>query len=350
MSFEYRSNISSNNGSTDKYDRYAEQYDPEYAAVGRDRTHKGPRKPKKSQAAIVSALADEAEGLEAGFEITYTPARFEREWLYASLRPFYDQSLITDVLASVKGGKEASVYRCRANASTGVDLLAAKVYRPRKLRNLRNDKLYREGRTILGVDGKPADPRDMRMQRAIAQGTAYGAQVGHTSWLMYEYKSLERLHRAGAAVPAPVGVAENAILMGYVGDERRAAPTLHEATLASGEAPHLFDEVLRNVELMLAQGFIHGDLSAYNVLYWQGKITLIDFPQVVNSRGNRHAYALLKRDVQRVCEYFTGQGVRCHAPSIADRLWQRYAALDPLDAAADLSVQVAAFAEAQGEE
>ena len=31
-----------------------------------------------------------------------------------SLAQFYDQQIITDVLAAIKGGKEASVYRCAA--------------------------------------------------------------------------------------------------------------------------------------------------------------------------------------------------------------------------------------------
>jgi catechol 2,3-dioxygenase-like lactoylglutathione lyase family enzyme len=45
---------------------------------------------------------------------------------------------ILDVLRRVKGGKEANVYCCRTHPSTGVDLLAAKLYRPRMFRNLRS--------------------------------------------------------------------------------------------------------------------------------------------------------------------------------------------------------------------
>ena len=49
-------------------------------------------------------MAD-AEDLEAGFQTTNRPARFEEGWLLNSLRTFYEQGLITDVLAQVKGGK-----------------------------------------------------------------------------------------------------------------------------------------------------------------------------------------------------------------------------------------------------
>ena len=52
---------------------------------------------------MVSDFADVA-GLEGGFNPTYTPARYEEGWL-SSLEALYDQQLITDVMALVKGGK-----------------------------------------------------------------------------------------------------------------------------------------------------------------------------------------------------------------------------------------------------
>ena len=103
------------------------------------------------------------------------------------------------------------------------------------------------------------------------------------------------------------------------------------------EAGPLFQEVLRNIELTLQYDLIHGDLSAYNILYWEGKITLIDFPQVVNGRTNRKAHFILKRDIQRICEYFIRQGVRCRPSAMMNELWTRYLAVDPEDQAADES-------------
>ena len=277
-------------------------------------------------------------GIALGLEITYTPARFEAEWLHDSLRTFFLQDLITDVMAQVKGGKEANVYRCVPHPTIDAEWLAAKVYRPRQFRNLRNDAMYREGRQILtDEDGKPADPKDDSIIRAIGKKSAFGVQVQHTSWLMHEYTTLQKLYKAGAAVPRPLAVDQNAILMGYVGDSNRGAPTLHETALAPAEAGPLFRETLRNIEVMLNQGYIHGDLSAYNILYWEGKITLIDFPQVTSAQGNRNARKILDRDIRRVCEYFGQYGVRCNANAITDKLWGRYAAPDPMDYLADMS-------------
>jgi RIO kinase 1 len=309
----------------DEYEFYERMFDP----VRTDRRARRKRKPvprhipKRSEDDVIADLGD-LVGLEGGFRPSYTPGRYEQGWLLESIRSFYDEGLIVDVLAQVKGGKEASVYLCQAHPSTGTDLLAAKVYRPRKFRNLSNDSLYRSGRDVLTAEGRAVKKTDHRVMRAIGKKTAFGLQVSHTSWLMHEYNALRSLHRAGAAVPRPYAATENAILMGYCGDARIAAPTLSHIRVDEAEAEPLFEELMRNVELMLSQGMVHGDLSAYNILYWEGAITLIDFPQVVSLDANREAYPLLRRDIVRVCAYFQRQGAGHPPDPILEQLWGQY--------------------------
>lgn len=323
---------------SDKYAIYEDVFDPMHydRKARKTRKPKAAHTPKKPRQAVVEEIAD-VQGLEGGFNTTYHPGRFETGWLLESLRPFYDRAMITDVLARIKGGKEANVYRCEAHPALDVKLVAAKVYRPRMFRNLRNDKMYREGRQVLKENGKAAKANDHRLMRALNKKTDFGTQAAHTSWLMYEFTSLQTLYKAGAAVPEPLSAAANAILMGYCGDEDGAAPALSEITLERDEAQALFAEVLRNIDIMLQHGIIHGDLSAYNILYWDGRITLIDFPQVVNSHTNSRARSIFERDVERVCEYFAGQGVDCDAHTIQRKLWRRYNARSAAETAADLS-------------
>lgn len=296
-----------------------------------------PRRTRRSRALAFRDMSEDSHGRivseidssdDTTHQMTYRPARFEEVWLRSSLRSFYEQELIVDVLSQVKGGKEANVYCCRAHPRTGVTLLAAKVYRPRKFRNLSNDQLYREGRLILTADGRPAKPTDHRIMRALGKKTEFGVQIQHTSWLMHEYTTLRQLHQAGGAVPAPHGANENAILMEYQGDARRPAPALREVNLGAREARRLFDDVLRNIELLLQHGMVHGDLSAYNILYWKGRVTVIDFPQVTYVNTNRNALSILQRDVRRVCEYFARQGVSCDPFALARSLWERYGVAD----------------------
>lgn len=297
-----------------EYERYEREY-----GEGEDVPRGGRRKPRPEAPRLEN---EEPEQDGPDLAMTYKPGRFERGWLGSSLRPFYQEHLITDVLYHVKGGKEASVYCCRPAEDIEVPLLAAKVYRPRQFRALRNDKMYREGRPILMEDGRAAKKTDHRLMRAVGKKTAFGVQVEHTSWLMYEYTTLEQLYKAGAAVPKPVGASDNAILMEYRGDLNQPAPTLSQIGLDADEAGSLFEEVIRNIRLLLDLNMIHGDLSAYNILYWEGKVTLIDFPQVTSRESNRNAGFILHRDVTRVCEYFASQGVVCDPDALMTEIWR----------------------------
>ncbi len=308
--------------------RFGYEYDDDGVVRERPASRKGKKGASAKRDAVTAQLTDGGESLDEKFATTYVPARYEAIWLLDSLRPFAERALIQDVLAIVKGGKEANVYLCEAVPATGYGLIAAKVYRPRAFRNLRNDKMYREGRELVDTKGMAIKAQDNREMRAIRNKTSFGETLTHVSWLMYEHLTLQRLWDAGASVPRPLGAADNALLMTYVGDRYQAAPLLHSVTLESkSEAEYLFQEVLRNIDLMLRMGMIHGDLSPYNILYWEGKVTLIDFPQVTMAEGNGSAYRILQRDVQRVCDYFAPYGVAADAPTICRRLWTRYVAL-----------------------
>ena len=322
----------------DKYEYYERLFDPAWAEGTDLRKPKAHHRPKKTGRQILSELTNDTSDVDLGFHTTYQPSRYESGWLLSSLAAFYEQALISDVLSLVKGGKEASVYCCDAHPATGSGLLAAKVYRPRMFRSLRNDKMYRQGREVLTAEGRPAGKQAGTIARAIRNKTSFGLHAAHTSWLMHEFTALERLYEAGAAVPRPVAPAENAILMSYHGNSVMAAPTLNTVELDRGEAQDLFGEVMRNVDLMLQHDLVHGDLSPYNILYWEGEIVIIDFPQVVSVKTNPKAHFILRRDLQRTCDYFRGQGVDCDPQDLFETFWRRYVGEpDPQDLAADWS-------------
>ena len=280
-------------------------------------------KATKKQAQMSHVLAEDDENVL--FETTYKPSRHEAVWLYSSLKPFFDtQKLIDDVFFQVKGGKEANVYCCHvhpdAQAALGGELVAAKVYRPRQFRNLRNDAMYRQGRAVLTDEGRAAKATDTRLMRALGKKTEFGQQVQHSSWLLYEYTTLQTLFAAGCSVPEPFAVAENAILMGYVGEETRAASTLIELVLGKNEAQKVFDQVKESLAILVGLGMVHGDLSAYNILYDGEKPILIDLPQVVRFDQNENAELIFLRDLTRLCDYFRRCGVRCDPESLAQEL------------------------------
>ena len=281
-----------------------------------------PKKTENELRADLGLAPTTVETTATGFNPTYSGKKHERLWILSGLGEFYDHHLITDVLCPVKAGKEASVYCCAAGPSQGVPWLAGKVYRPRMFRQLRNDKVYREGRIILDAEGKLV--KDEGAAHAIATGTAFGKDLLHTSWLSHEYETLEKLHAAGALVPKPVARGPNAILMEYMGEAETPAPTLNHVSLDKDEAQELFDQLVRSVEIMLANNLVHGDLSAFNVLYWEGEVRIIDFPQAVNVERNQHAHRIFERDIERLCSYFQRQGVNTNARKLARDLWRAH--------------------------
>lgn len=235
------------------------------------------------------------------------------------LAPFYDDFLIDELLYVVKSGKEATVYACKAHPSTGVELLAAKVYRGRNDRSFRNDAVYQEGRYIA----------DKRLRKAFAKKSNKGKQVQFATWVTSEYVTLETLHATGSDVPRPYAQAEGAILMEYVGDADGPAPPLRGVRLQPEEVGPLFERLLHNIALWLAAGWVHGDLSAFNVLYWEGGVKVIDFPQAVEAQVNRNAFALLERDVSNICTYFARYGLVRDPARLAHELWRRHASDRP---------------------
>ena len=323
-----------------EFDPYDDDLEAFHPSLYRGSERQRPRTPRRKRSAEVArergALADRV-GLREGGDMTYRPGPFERDWLGSSLLDFFEEDLIVDVLAQVKGGKEATVYRCAAGPALEQELVAAKVYRPRQFRNLANDQLYRAGRPTLAADGREFTKHDERVMRALAKRTGFGVQVQHTSWLMHEFSAMETLWHAGADVPEPIAATDNAILMTYVGDDRAAAPTLREVQLDRAMAPTVFERIQENIELLLTWGVIHGDLSAYNILWWEDEPTIIDFPQVVHPGENDAAFEIFARDVRRVCEYFARQGVETEPEQITAELWQRHVPEDAVDRAAEAS-------------
>jgi RIO kinase 1 len=308
----------------DTYEQYEYIDNSRQGHRGRPKIKAAPavkRKPVTTRAELTD-FNDNVEEFVPSYAAALDPRHHERRWIIESLGGFYQDNIITDVTRLVKGGKEANVYCCPANPQTGVELIAAKLYRPRMLRNLKNDALYKEGRILRGVDGK--ELRGRRENLAMAKKTRFGQDLDISWWIGNEYRMQQMLHAAGADVPMPIAQSGNTILMAYLGDEWMAAPTLNEVSLPRDEAQPLFERVMWNVELMLNLHHVHGDLSAYNVLYWEGEIALIDFPQVVDVRTNAHAADLLERDVRRVCEYFGRYRIQSNPTTLAADLWHRY--------------------------
>jgi serine/threonine-protein kinase RIO1 len=134
------------------------------------------------------------------------------------------------------------------------------------------------------------------------------------------------MHEAGGDVPEPLAHGGHALLMEYVGDASGAAPILAHVPLEAERVAPLFARILANVELLLSFGWVHGDLSAHNILYRHGRPIVIDFPQVVAAEENPQALAFLQRDIERVATHlarFGSLGPGADGSRLAEELWTK---------------------------
>lgn len=232
----------------------------------------------------------------------------------ATLSQYIESNFIVDVLFELKSGKEATVYCCSAHPNTGLDYIAAKVYRPRQFSSFNNDTVYQEGKVIL----------DKRMAKAIAHRSRIGREFSFVQWIEREWMALKQLYRRGAIVPKPIAFNEDSILMECIGTPDEPAVLLKKAMLEKNEASIHFKLVLENIRLMLKNGVIHADLSEFNIMYHQGKVTIIDFPQVIDPELNPNAYFLLERDVLNICKFFSKHGVKSDPEQLTVDMWTAY--------------------------
>jgi len=249
-----------------------------------------------------------------------SPSTAEATKIEDDILEFMDRRLIEEVLGSVRPGKEADLYVCRAGPEAGHRLLAAKVYRERSRRGFRAEETYLEGRADLRR-GRAALGS---VARAVARRSTAGKALLSEIWVRREYEVLRRLFAEGVPVPRPVACTARAVLMEYLGDEAEAAPRLIDAVLAPDDAWRIRVELLDLVERCLAVGLIHGDLSAYNVLLFGGRPYVIDWPQAVDAAVHPGAEALLARDVRNLTRHFARYGCPDDGPGRALDLWDRW--------------------------
>jgi RIO kinase 1 len=228
------------------------------------------------------------------------------------LDEFGGLGLVTDVLGVIGDGKEATVYACAGAESSGRAYLAAKVYRAQKFRAFRGGQTYAGKRT----------PMNGRTRRAIASRSDKGREFEQQEWIAWEWQTLSRLHRVGASVPEPIAKSPIAILMELIGDERQGAPKLVHVELSTAQARSAFDSLLRDIEEFLDLHLVHGDLSAYNVLWHDDRPRIIDVPQAIDLHGRPDGFAYFDRDVSNLERYFARYGLS--ARDFALRTWERY--------------------------
>ncbi|MFC4426602.1 RIO1 family regulatory kinase/ATPase [Deinococcus navajonensis] len=218
------------------------------------------------------------------------------------IRRLTDLGHLSEVVAELKSGKEATAYVARGPRGS----VLVKIYRDLEARSFKNDSVYREGQVIL----------DQRAKKAMEGRTRRGLAMLQTDWVLAEYAHLWALWRAGLAVPEPlagpypVDYAETvpAVLMRLIGTEDEVAPRLSDARLTPEQAASAWSQALGGMADLLRLGYVHGDYSTYNLLWWEDTVTIIDFPQLT-TRQNPNFQSLLRRDAESLATSFRKHGL-----------------------------------------
>ncbi|WP_164234606.1 serine protein kinase RIO [Microbacterium hydrocarbonoxydans] len=221
-----------------------------------------------------------------------------------------DAGALDTELGILKTGKEADVFlleRAVPGDPSQRSLLAAKRYRSSEHSSFHRSAVYTEGRTT----------RNTRDARALAKKSSHGREVAASAWSLAEFEALCRMHQLGAPVPYPVQVNGTEVLMEFIGDASgTAAPRLAQVRSDRGELAGLYAQIVGIMRIFAAAGFAHGDLSAYNLLVHEGRVRVIDLPQIVDLIANPQGMDLLHRDCVNVCDWFTRRRVECDAEEL----------------------------------
>jgi RIO kinase 2 len=213
----------------------------------------------------------ERRGLVERKTIQYTGYRLTFEGYDAlALHTFAERDSIDGVGSSLGVGKESDVYEARS-------------FRPLAL------KYHREGYT---------DFREVDKERD------YTSDKQHISWFYTARKAAEREYEALEAlypdvrVPRPVDQNRHAVLM-----EKMDGVELSRAGLTEEQVVPILDLILDEMAGSYDAGFVHADMSEYNVFVGTDGVTVFDWPQAIPT-DHENAEELLRRDVDNLVGHF----------------------------------------------
>jgi RIO kinase 1 len=158
----------------------------------------------------------------------------------------------------------------------------------------------------------------------MATRTQFGRDLIAGQWAAAEFAALSRLWQLGGGdaasggvrVPYPVQLIGTELMLEFIGSpDGTAAPRLAQLRPEPGELRGLWLQLVDALTVLARAGLAHGDLSPYNVLVHEGRLVLIDLPQVVDVVANPQGPGFLTRDVRTMATWFAARGL---PPEAAD--------------------------------
>ncbi|QFU81409.1 serine/threonine-protein kinase RIO2 [Natronorubrum aibiense] len=187
-----------------------------------------------------------------------------------ALRSLVERDTISEFGSPLGVGKESDVYEVRS-------------YKPFAL------KYHREGYTNF---------------REVHKERDYTSDNEHVSWMYTarkaaerEYDILETLY-PDVSVPRPIDQNRHAIVM-----EKMDGVELSRTRLTNDQVLGVLDLLVDEVALAYANGYVHADMSEYNVFVNEAGVKIFDWPQAIPT-DHENATEFLRRDLTNILGYF----------------------------------------------
>jgi len=188
------------------------------------------------------------------------------------------QGYFDELKSILSPGKEAVVFKAHRKDGSPV---AVKIYR---LETARFSKMF----DYLRVDPRYHNIKNNKRHVIF-------------SWTEREFRNMVIARDAGVSCPTPIAFKHNVLVMEFIGHDE-AAPMLRNAPPEDKSAFRAL--TMANVEKLEHAGYVHGDLSEYNILNHDEKPILIDFSHTIEltAPGSKD---LLERDKKNLIAYFS---------------------------------------------
>ncbi|RKD98144.1 serine/threonine-protein kinase RIO2 [Halopiger aswanensis] len=187
-----------------------------------------------------------------------------------ALRALVQRDTISEFGSPLGVGKESDVYEVRS-------------YKPLAL------KYHREGYTNF---------------REVHKERDYASDREHVSWMYTarkaaerEYDILEELY-PDVSVPRPIDQNRHAIVM-----EKMDGVELSRTKLDDDQVLGVLDLLLSEIARAHEHGYVHADMSEYNVFVSEDGVRIFDWPQAVPT-DHENAAEFLRRDLSNAIGYF----------------------------------------------
>lgn len=199
-----------------------------------------------------------------------------------------NRGVFNNINGCISTGKEANVYH--ATKDDGKEL-AVKVYKTSVLVFKDRDR-YVQG--------------DYRFRHGYCK---HNPRKMVKTWAEKEMRNLMRLKAAGIRCPTTVLLRLHVLVMDFIGKAGWAAPRLKDAELSETKLRESYLEIIMIMRTLYQKcKLVHGDLSEYNVLYFEGHLYIIDVSQSVDL-DHPSALDFLREDCVHVSDFFRKHGV-----------------------------------------